>query len=123
MLLSNSRIFSTKSIANYIKNELTNCSINTIKSYIDDFKNAYIIESVPQYSLSVKRDLLYYYKLYDEDVSFNSLRVTNSRYDITHNFENIGILNSKILFIFKTFDQKSTGYNKGIDRTAKLNVL
>ena len=104
MLLSNSRIFSTKSIANYIKKELTNCSINTINSYIDDLKNAYIIESVPQYSLSVKRDLLYYYKLYDEDVSLNSLRVTNSRYDITHNFENIVILNSKILFIFKTFD-------------------
>ena len=118
-LLSNSRIFSTKSIANYIKNELTECSINTIKSYIDNLKSAYIIESIPQYSLSVKRDLLYYFKLYNADVSFNSLRVTNSRYDITHNFENV-VYNE---LIYMGYTLKVFKYNeKEIDFIATKNA-
>ncbi len=37
----------------------------------------------------IKRELEYYLKVYDEDVSSNSIRVMNNRYDLTHNFENI----------------------------------
>ena len=89
VLKSNSRIVSTKSIYDYIKNEKYNCSINTIKKYIEYLKNAFIISEVEQYSSKLKRELLYYYKIYDADVSFNSLRVTGGRYDIDHNLENI----------------------------------
>ena len=36
-----------------------------------------------------KRELTFYTKLYDEDVSFNSIRQRNGRFDLTHNLENI----------------------------------
>ncbi|HAL18752.1 MAG TPA: hypothetical protein DCO86_03930 [Spirochaetaceae bacterium] len=88
VFLSNSRIFSTKSIASYIRNDKTDCSINTIRNFIEYLKSAYAIETIPEYSSSVKRDLLYYFKLYDSDLSFNSLRRADGRYDLTHNFEN-----------------------------------
>lgn len=43
----------------------------------------------PLYSPKAKAKLNYYYKLYDEDVSLNSIRISGSRYDLTHNLENI----------------------------------
>lgn len=89
VLRTNSRIVSTKSIFDYIKNEKYDCSINTVKKYIEFLNNAYIISNINQYSSKLKRDLLYYYKVYDADVSFNSLRVINGRYDIDHNLENV----------------------------------
>ena len=48
-----------------------------------------MIEDVPLYSLKAKARLNYYYKLYDEDVSFNSIRRTGNRFDLTNNLENI----------------------------------
>ena len=37
----------------------------------------------------------YYFKLYDEDVSMNSIRVSGTRYDLTHNLENV-VLNELV---------------------------
>ncbi|MGN1327672.1 MAG: ATP-binding protein [Clostridia bacterium] len=89
VLRSNSRIFSAKSIHNYIKEKHENCSINTIIKYLDYLEEAYIIEKVKQYSTRTKSELAYYSKIYNEDVAFNSIRCMDNRYDLTHNLENI----------------------------------
>lgn len=89
ILRSNSRIISAKSIHNYIKGKNENCSINTIIKYLGYLEEAYIIESVKQYSTKTKSELAYYLKVYDTDVSFNSIRCMDNRYDLIHNLENI----------------------------------
>ena len=89
ILRSNSRIVSAKSIHDYIKKEHASCSINTIMKYLDYLEEAYIIESVKRYSTRTKRELSYYYKIYDTDVCFNSLRCMDNRFELTHNLENI----------------------------------
>ena len=89
VLKSNSRIFSSKSIYDYIKNEHYDCSVNTVTKYLNYLKEAFVIEEIPQYSTKNKRILTYFGKLYDMDVSFNSLRCTEGRFDIDHNLENI----------------------------------
>ncbi len=86
---SNGRICSANSIKDYIKKENVTCSINTIMKYIGYLEEAYIIESIKQYSTKTKRELAYYQKIYNEDVCFNSLRCLDNRYDLTHNLENI----------------------------------
>ncbi len=65
------------------------CSITTITKYIGYFEEAYAIDTLKRYSPKAKRELEYYLKVYDEDVAFNSIRVLNNRYDLTHNFENV----------------------------------
>jgi predicted AAA+ superfamily ATPase len=57
--------------------------------YIDHLQEAYIIESVKQYSTKTKRELSYYVKIYNADVAFNSIRCLDNRFDLTHNLENI----------------------------------
>jgi len=89
ILRSNSRIISAYSIHTYIKQEHEKCSINTIMKYIEYLEEAYIIESVKQYSMKTKRELKYYSKIYNADVALNSIRCMNNRYDLTHNLENI----------------------------------
>lgn len=89
ILRSNSRIISANSIHTYIKQEHEQCSINTIMKYIEYLEEAYIIESVKQYSTKTKRELKYYFKIYNADVALNSIRCMNNRYDLTHNLENI----------------------------------
>ena len=89
VLMSNSRIFSARSIEGYLKNEHINCSVNTIIKYLGYLEQAYVINSIKPYSSKTKNELTYYFKVYDEDVSFNSLRCLNNRYDLTHNLENI----------------------------------
>lgn len=89
ILRSNSRIFSAKSIQTYIKNEYGSCSVNTIMKYLSYLEEAYIIESVKQYSTKTKSELNFYTKIYNADVAFNSLRCQDNRYDLTHNLENI----------------------------------
>lgn len=89
VLRSNSRIFSVKSIHDYIKHEHESCSVNTIMKYLRYLEEAYIIESVRQYSAKTKHELSFYVKIYNEDVAFNSIRCESNRYDLTHNFENI----------------------------------
>lgn len=89
VLRSNGRIFSAKSIHDYIKKEHESCSVNTIMKYLDYLEEAYIIESVKQYSTRTKKELSYYAKIYDADVAFNSIRCMDNRFDLTHNLENI----------------------------------
>lgn len=89
ILRSNSRIISAKSIHDYIKNKNETCSINTIIKYLGYLEDAYIIETVKQYSSKTKSELAYYSKIYNTDVSFNSIRCMDNRYDLTHNLENI----------------------------------
>lgn len=89
ILRSNSRVYSANSIKEYVKKEHTECSINTIMKYLGYLEEAYIIESVKQFSTKTKRELAFYQKVYNEDVCFNSLRCLDNRYDLTHNLENI----------------------------------
>lgn len=89
VLISNSRVFSARSIEGFLKNEHINGSINTIIKYLGYLEKAYVINKIKPYSTKTKSELSYYFKLYDEDVSFNSLRCLNNKYDLTHNLENI----------------------------------
>lgn len=89
ILRSNGRIISAKSIHKYIKDKNENCSINTIIKYVGYLEEAYIIESVKQYSTKTKSELAYYVKIYNTDIAFNSIRCMDNRYDLTHNLENI----------------------------------
>ncbi len=57
--------------------------------YLSYLEEAYVIRKVPQYSTRSKRELSFYAKIYDEDVSFNTIRQKNGRFDLTHNLENI----------------------------------
>ena len=89
ILRSNSRIISSKSITDYINNNYETCSINTIIKYLSYLEEAYIIEKIKPYSTKTKSELKYYYKIYNADVAFNSIRCLDNRYDLTHNLENI----------------------------------
>lgn len=89
VLLSNARIFSANSVQHYLSSEKLPCSINTVMKYLSYLEEAYVIRKVPQYSTRTKRELSFYAKIYDEDVSFNSIRQHKGRYDLTHNLENI----------------------------------
>ena len=89
VLRSNSRIFSAKSIHDYVKREHETCSVNTIMKYLGYLEEAYIIESVKQYSTKTKRELSFYTKIYNTDVAFNSIRCMDNRFDLSHNLENI----------------------------------
>ena len=95
ILVSNARIFSAKSIADYMKGQNISVSVPTVIKYLGYLKEAYVIEDIPLYSPKAKAKLNYYYKLYDGDVSLNSIRVSGNRYDLTHNLENI-VLNELI---------------------------
>lgn len=89
VLRSNSRIVSARSIEAYLKSEKIEGSINTIVKYLGYLESAYIIERIRPYSLKTKAELSYSFKIYDADVSLNSIRVMDGRYDLTHNLENI----------------------------------
>lgn len=80
---------SLRSIKDYIKHNHESCSVNTIIKYIEYLEEAYIIEKIKPYSSRKKDTLKYFFKVYNEDVMFNSLYVNDNRYDLTHNLENI----------------------------------
>ena len=87
VLISNARIFS---------------------AYLGYLKEAYVIKDVPLYSPKAKAKLNYYYKLYNEDVSLNSIRLSGNRYDLTHNLENI-VLNELIYMGYEVSVYKNKG--------------
>ena len=95
ILISNARVFSAKSIADFMKSQNVPISVPTIIKYLGYLKEAYVIEEVSLYSPKAKSKLNYYCKLYDEDVSMNSIRISGNRFDLTHNMENI-VLNELI---------------------------
>lgn len=94
-MISNARIFSVHSVADYMKSNGFSCTVSTVSKYLGYLEEAFVIESIKQYSTKVKRELNYYQKIYNEDVSFNSIRVLENRFDLTHNFEN-GVYNELI---------------------------
>ncbi|MBR2216184.1 MAG: ATP-binding protein [Selenomonadaceae bacterium] len=89
LLVSNARVFSANSIATYLKGQGVSISIPTVIKYLGYLKEAYVVQELPLYSPKTKAKLSYYGKLYNEDVSFNSIRKEANRYDLTHNLENI----------------------------------
>ena len=89
VLISNARIFSANSVRNYLSSQKLSCSINTIMNYLTYLEEAYVIRKVPQYSTKAKRELAFFAKIYNEDVSFNTVRQHHGRFDMTHNLENI----------------------------------
>lgn len=95
LLVSNARVFSAKSISDYMKGQNISVSVPTVIKYLGYLKEAYVIQDVPLYSPKTKTMMNYFYKLYDEDVSLNSIRIADNRYDVTHNLENI-VLNELI---------------------------
>ena len=88
VFLSNGKLLSARSIQKYMKGTGLTCSLTTVTKYIGYLEEAYAIATVKKYSAKTKRELEYYLKVYDEDVSLNSIQFLNSRYDLTHNFEN-----------------------------------
>lgn len=88
VFLSNGRIISARSVEKYLKGTGLPCSVSTITKYIGYLEEAYAIATVRRYSPKSKRELEYYIKVYNEDVTLNSIRVPDNRYDLTHNFEN-----------------------------------
>lgn len=119
VLRSNSRIFSANSIRDYIKQEHTNCSVNTIMKYLGYLEDAYIIESVKQFSTKTKKELSFYSKIYNADVCFNSIRCMNNRFDITHNLENI-VYNELIYMGYEVYVYNNNG--KEIDFLATMGT-
>lgn len=89
VLISNARVFSARSVHDYLDSNGLPCSVATVTKYLGYLEEAFAIESVRLYSGKAKRELSYYQKIYDEDVSLNSIRCTTGRYDLSHNLENI----------------------------------
>ena len=108
VLISNARIFSAKSIADYMKGQNIEISVPTIIKYLGYLKEAYVIKDVPLYSPKAKAKRNHYYKLYNEDVSMNSIRLSGNRYDLTHNLENI-VLNELIYMGYEVSVYKNKG--------------
>lgn len=89
ILISNARIYSAKSISDYMRSHGTNVSANTVQKWIDYLAEAYIIDQIPRFSKKAKKELEQSRKLYNSDVALNSIRCRDNRFDITHNLENI----------------------------------
>ena len=89
VLISNARVFSARSVHDFMRSNGLNCSITTVTKYIGYLEEAFAIESIKLYSSKAKRELNYYQKTYDADVSLNSIRCPDARFDLTHNLENI----------------------------------
>ena len=109
VLRNNSRIFSAKSVYDYILNEGYTCSINTVMNFINYLKEAFLKEEIKQYSTKVKRELSYFGKLYNMDVSSNSIRADRNRFNIEHNLENI-VFNELIYKGYKVQLYNLNGY-------------
>ena len=124
ILVSNARIFSAKSIADYMKGQNISVSVPTVIKYLGYLKEAYVIEDIPLYSPKAKAKLNYYYKLYDEDVSLNSIRVSGNRYDLTHNLENI-VLNELIYLGYEVtvYNNKGREIDFRAARDGKLYLI
>lgn len=89
IMVSNSRIYSAKSISDYMKGNGIEIASNTVQKWIGYLESAYVIDEVVRYSRKTKKELEQSRKIYDCDVSLNSIRCTDGRYDLTHNLENI----------------------------------
>ena len=89
ILISNARIYSAKSISDYMRSHGMNVSANTVQKWIEYLAEAYIIDQIPRFSRKAKKELEQSHKLYNCDVALNSIRCRDNRFDVTHNLENI----------------------------------
>ncbi|MBR4474788.1 MAG: ATP-binding protein [Oscillospiraceae bacterium] len=89
ILISNSRIYSAKSISDHMNGNGIAVTPNTVQKWIAYMESAYIIDEVSRYSKKAKKELEQSRKIYDCDVSLNSIRCKDNRFDLTHNMENI----------------------------------
>ncbi len=124
ILISNARIFSAKSIADYMKDRYVSVSVPTVIKYLGYLKEAYVITDVALYSPKAKSKLNYYYKLFNEDVSMNSIRVMGTKFDLTHNLENI-VLN-ELLFMGYTvtvYDNKGKEIDFRAEKDNKIFLV
>ena len=124
ILVSNARIFSAKSIADYMKDKNVSVSVPTVIKYLEYLKEAYVITDVALYSPKAKSKLNYYYKLYDEDVSMNSIRVMGTRFDLTHNLENI-VLNELLFMGYEVtvYDNKGKEIDFRAEKDGKIFLV
>lgn len=82
ILMSNARIFSSRSIESYLKSEQVDGSINTIIKYVSYLEEAYIIDRIKPYSTATKKELAYYFKIYDsKEIDFVAFK-DNKKYYI-----------------------------------------
>ena len=89
ILLSNSRIYSAKSISDHMIGNGISVTPNTVQKWIGYLESAYIIDEVSKYSRKAKKELEQSRKIYNCDVALNSIRCRDNRFDLTHNLENI----------------------------------
>lgn len=124
ILISNARVFSAKSISDYMKGRNISVSVPTVIKYLGYLKEAYVIADVALYSPKAKSKLNYYYKLYDEDVSMNSIRVSGTRYDLTHNLENI-VLNELLFMGYEVtvYDNKGREIDFRAEKDGKTYLI
>ncbi|MBR7020948.1 MAG: ATP-binding protein [Lachnospiraceae bacterium] len=124
ILVSNARVFSAKSIADYMKGKNVSVSVPTVIKYLEYLKEAYAITDVALYSPKTKTKLNYYYKLYDEDVSLNSIRVMGTRFDLTHNLENI-VLNELLFMGYEVtvYDNKGKEIDFRAEKDGKVFLV
>lgn len=124
ILISNARIFSAKSIADYMKGKNISVSVPTVIKYLGYLKEAYVITDVALYSPKAKSKLNYYYKLYDEDVSMNSIRVMGTRFDLAHNLENI-VLNELMFMGYEVtvYDNKGKEIDFRAEKNGKIYLV
>ena len=124
ILISNARVFSSKSIADYMKGKNVSVSVPTVIKYLEYLKEAYVITDVSLYSPKAKSKLNYYYKLYDEDVSMNSIRVMGTRFDLTHNLENI-VLNELLFMGYEVtaYDNKGKEIDFRAEKGGKIFLV
>lgn len=124
ILISNARIFSAKSISDHMKGNNVSVSVPTVIKYLGYLKEAYVIADVALYSPKAKSKLNYYSKLYDEDVSMNSIRVSGTRYDLTHNLENI-VLNELLFMGYEVtvYDNKGREIDFRAEKDGKTYLI
>ena len=89
LLISNGRQYSAKSIADTLNSNGIDCSSNTVQKWVSYLEEAYVIDEIGKYSKKAKRKLEQSNKIYNADVSLNSIRVNDGKYDLSHNMENI----------------------------------
>ena len=89
ILICNARQYSANGIAETLGSNGLKCSTNTIQKWISYLEEAYIVDELSKYSTRAKRELDQSNKLYNCDVSLNSIRQRDNRYDLSHNLENI----------------------------------
>ena len=89
ILISNGRLYSAKSISDYMKGNGIDITPNTVQKWIEYLRSAYVIDEVSRYSKKAKKELEQSRKIYNCDVALNSIRCNDGRFDLTHNLENI----------------------------------